>query len=392
MKSWSFFICLCAAIPAGIAQTRLPLIHSGSEKAIIIDGKYVKTDWQFDPNANQDTYYVNVPRADSRVIFRTDQAELKFKTRFGREYNFLVVLNNKDTCHICISAKDGPAVRQAVTGHSYPDTIPFMLKGARVYLAGKLNGDHAVTIQLDFGAGGAIVNKMVSEQLALQFDGKTMTSNTQGLNEARASTHNRLEIGHQQWTNLPFTEVGNMQMGEDVIIGNGLFRDKVIELDYDNKVLIVYNNLPSKAKKYRVQPVYYEQDRPKFEATIMQNNQPFNFWFLFDTGRDGTMLIGKDFTGQSDNWNKLQALMVLPDGRKIVRLDAVISGQKIKDIVTNAADPVNAASRPTLIGNQVLNHFNVILDNPRGLLYLKPNGRWKEPYSNYDDYLKTIKK
>jgi hypothetical protein len=90
------------------------------------------------------------------------------------------------------------------------------------------------------------------------------------------------------------------------------------------------------------------------------------------------MLIGEDLTGQDDNWNKLQAFQML-NGRKTVRLDATIGGQAIKDIVTNAADPAKPGGRSTLFGNQVLNHFNMILDNKRGLLYLKSNSRTNEP-------------
>ena len=392
MKTLSFLFCFWAALPIGFAQTRLPVIHSGTYNASIMDGKHVKTDWHLDPKTKPDIYYVNIPRMNSKVIFATDKEKLSFNTRFGRDYDFLIVVNNKDTCQIRISAKDEPTVMRAGGDQPYPDTIPFMLRGSRAYLAGRLNREHPVTIQFDLGAGGTVVNKLVSGKLALQFDSKTSISNTQGTAEARTSSGNTLEIGSLKWQNLPFTEVGNMKPGEDIIVGNGLFRDKIIELDYDRKLMIVSEKLPKKTKDCTVQPVYYEQNRPKFEVTIRHNNQPFSFWFLFDTGRDGTMLIGKDFTGQNNNWNKLLPLTTLDDGRKIVRLDATIGGQEFKDIVTNAADPGNAASRPTLFGNQVLNHFNMILDNPKGLLYLKPNSRKNEPYANYDEYLKTIKK
>jgi hypothetical protein len=104
------------------------------------------------------------------------------------------------------------------------------------------------------------------------------------------------------------------------------------------------------------------------------------------------MRIGQDFTRQNDNWNKLQPLMTLPDGRKIIRLDATIAGVEFKDIVTNAADPANPARRGTLFGSEILNHFNIILDNIKGMLYLKPNSRANEPYSNYSNYLDEVPK
>jgi hypothetical protein len=249
-----------------------------------------------------------------------------------------------------------------------------------------------VIIQFDLGAGGTVVNKMVTDKLALKFNSKTIVKNSQGMNEARNSLGNTLNIGNMQWINLPIAEVGNMDKGEDIIIGNYLFREKVIELDYDRKLMIVSDKLPEKAVGYKMQPVVYASNGPKFEVTIRHNQTSFTFWFGFDTGRDGTMRIGQDFTRQNDNWNKLQALTTLDDGRKIIRLDATIGGVEIRDIVTNATDPHSTTYRSTIFGNQLLNHFNMILDNPEGMLYLTPNGRSNEPYSSYADYLKMIRK
>ena len=379
---------LATAAGAFAQSSKLPMLAASTREAIITDGQHVRLNWQCDPNADPDIYYVNVPREKSKVTFRTDKGELSFSTRFGKDYDFSIVVNGSDKCHIRISAKDDPkSVRYAQSRHSFPDTIPFVLNGSRVYLAGKLNGNYPVNIQLDLGAGTSVINKSVSEKFALHFDSKTMVSNTQGVAEARTSLRNTLEIGNLLWKDLSFTEVGNMHPEEDLIIGNSLFRNKVIELDYDHKLLTVYDKLPGKAKTYHVQPVFYEQNRPRFEAAFTQNDQTFDFWFLFDTGRDGTMLIGEDFTGQDDNWNKLQAFQML-NGRKIVRLDAMIAGQTIKDIATNAADPAKPAGRSTLFGNQVLNHFNMILDNKKGLLYLQPNSRSNAPYSRYKPDLK----
>ena len=178
-----------------------------------------------------------------------------------------------------------------------------------------------------------------------------------------------------------------MQQQEDLIIGNGLFRNKIIEINYDKNEVIIHRKLPLKVKSDNRQPVYYEQNRPKFEAEFIHEGKKYNFWFLFDTGRDGTMLIGEDFTGKNNNWKDLNELMMI-NGRKIVRIDAIIAGEKITDIVTNAADPTNPQGRPTLFGNQILSHFNVILDNRKGNIYLKPNSRKNEPYSDYQSYLK----
>ncbi|MDQ6477273.1 hypothetical protein [Dyadobacter sp. LHD-138] len=150
---------------------------------------------------------------------------------------------------------------------------------------------------------------------------------------------NRLNTGVINWSGVPLTEVGNMQPYEDFIIENGFFRNPVIEIDYDKKEFIAHKKVPAKAATYTKLPVFYEQNRPKFKADITHNGKNYSFWFLFDTGRDGSMLLGEDFTSKNSHWQELQPLTII-NGRKIVRLDATIAGI-VKDTATLTNYPQN---------------------------------------------------
>lgn len=390
IKKLLLMACYFGLSTAVIAQSKLPLIRATNEKTIITDGENVKIEWKLDPTLKPDIYFVNVPSTKSKVSLKTNQDEISFQTKPGKNYDFIVLLNEKDSCHVRIASCPPPASGIMNFESKLPKSIPFSLIGSRVYFKGKLNG-RPVNIQLDLGAGTNVINKLVSDSLGLAFSHSTLVSNTEGENEQRTSIDNELKIGDIGWSGISVTEVGNMQSYEDMIIGNGLFRNKIIDIDYDRNIFTIHDKLPSKAKTYFKQPVYYEQNRPKFEIELIHNGKKYDSWFLFDTGRDGTMLIGEDFTSQKNNWQELDELMMIK-GRKIVRLDAVIAGQKITDIVTNAADPDKPQGRPSLVGNQLLNHFNVILDNKNGIIYLKPNNRTNEPYSDYNGYLKEVTK
>lgn len=374
----------------GIAQIKTSLIRATNEKVLIADGENLKMDWKLNPQVKPDIYYVNIPSRKSRVILTTDQDEISFETKPGENYDVIVLLNERDSCHIRISSVHSPTSVVMEPQVAFPKSVPFTLIGSRIYFKGDLNGK-PVNIQLDLGAGINVINKSALDKLDLKFSKSTLVSNTDGVNEARTSINNGLKIGSLNWSGVVVTEVGNMQPYEDMIIGNGLFRDKIIEIDYERMEFTIYDKLPAKAKFYAKQPVYFEQDRPKFKAEFVQNGNTYSFWFLFDTGRDGSMLIGEDFTGINDHWEKLNELRMIK-GRKIVRLDAIIAGQKIKDVVTNAANPDNPQGRPSLFGNQILNHFNVILDNKNGVLYLKSNNRKDESYSDYKSYLNEAAK
>jgi hypothetical protein len=371
------------------SQKGTPVIKATSEKTSITDGKNFKMDWRLEPGTKPDIYYVNIPAKKSIVQFQTDKEKLTIRTKPGKVYDFIVLLNETDSCYIQISSALPPDLPQTETSISAPVHFPFNLIGSKIFFDGRVNGKNGV-IELDLGAGTSVVNRNVSGKFDLDFTSHKIVSNTDGVNKERTSPGNRLTIGSVEWKDVPLTEVGNMKLFEDIIIGNGFFRDKIIEINYDTKQFTIHETLPA-IKGYQKLPVYYEQNRPKFEAEFVHNNKKYKFWFLFDSGRDGTMLIGEDFTSIDKNWDELQPLTIINE-RKIIRLDASIAGIQFKDIVTNAANPSKPNGRPSLFGNQILNHFNVILDNKNGFIYLKPNSRTKEPYFNYESYLKEMSK
>jgi len=381
-------ILLILGVNFSYAQQKIRTIKSTSTKTWINDGAHVKMDWRLEPEAHPDIYYVNLPSQKSVIKFKTDQEQLNILTKPGKKYDFVVLLNGKDSCHIQISSTLPPDVSTLKTKATYPVRIPFKLLNSKIFFEGQIN-DKNVLLQFDLGAGTSVVNKKSSDKIGLEFSSYKMVSNTHGVNKERTSLDNQLTISDLQWNGIPLTEVGNMDDFEDIIIGNGFFRDKIIGIDYDKNEFTIYDELPKQAKDYKKMPVYYVQNRPMFKADIFHNNKRYQAWFLFDTGRNGSMLIGNDFTGLENNWADLQPLTVV-NGRKIIRLDALIAGVGFKDIVTNASNPAIPNNKASLFGNQILKHFNVILDNKTGTLYLKANSLCNEPYFNYDSYLKQM--
>jgi Aspartyl protease len=372
------------------AQKTIRTITSGSDKAWISDGKNVKMDWHLEPNARPDIYYVNIPSKKSIIKFKTDNDQLTIRTQPGKKYDFVVLLNSKDSCHIQIASVLPPDLSDLKNSSSYPTRLPFKLINSKIFFDGQINGKN-VLIQFDLGAGTSVVNRNSSEKIGLEFSSHKIVSNTNGVNKEKTSLHNILKINSLEWKEIPLTEVGNMETFEDIIIGNELFRNKIIGIDYDKLEFTIYESLPNAAGDYEKAPVFYVQNRPMFEVKFMHNTKKYDFWFIFDTGRDGSMLLGNDFTQLNNNWENLQPLTMI-NGRKIIRLDAFIAGLEFKDIVTNASNPALPNGKASLFGNQVLKHFNVILDNTTGTLYLKSNGLVNEPYFNYQSYLKEMSK
>ena len=214
-----------------------------------------------------------------------------------------------------------------------------------------------------------------------------MVQNTDGLNEEPRSSNNTLELTGLKWDHMPLVQVRNLDKEDDMIIGNSLFGDKVIEIDYDKKILIVHHQFLKDLKHYYTRhEVIFDQHRPKIQTSITINGKQYTDWFLFDTGRDGTMLIGEEFVSQFNLWDKFETLFSMGSKKVIIIPSVKLGDLTFRDIVTNARNPAHPNSKQSLLGNEILNHFNVILDNPNGIMYLKPNTLQHGQYATYAEF------
>jgi hypothetical protein len=78
------------------AQQKLPVIKATSKKADIRDGKvFKKANWTILPEVKPDIYSAS----GKKVTFYTDQDSISFKVKPNHEYNFIILLNGKDSAY-----------------------------------------------------------------------------------------------------------------------------------------------------------------------------------------------------------------------------------------------------------------------------------------------------
>lgn len=369
------------------AQNKLPVIHSGIKSISIRDGRDLsKNTWNLNPESKPDVYFTQVPRGNRKITFITDKDSISFVTSFGKTYDFIVLLNGKDSCLTRISANYEGLISPASISTRQQlqrDTLPFFMKNSRIYFRGKLNGKKDFVMMFDFGAGMTCLNKKSAGRSGANFDGTISVSNTSGTNDEPSASSNSIEIAGLRWDHVPLVQVSNMDQDEDMIIGNTLLRDKIVEIDYEKKIMILTDQVKKDLSGYSAHHVMYYQQRPRFEVDVKIGNKFYPFHFLFDTGRDGTMLIGDDFTNTYGLWDKYQTIITLGRKKIVVIPEVKIGNRVFKEIVTNVNDPKHPNAKQSLLGNEVLNQFNVVLDNHNGVIYLKPNMLQNEDYSTY---------
>ncbi len=87
------------------AQQTLPILRSNSNTLSIRDGKiYRQHTWKLDPKAKPDIYYTGLPQKETKITFISDVDSISFDVKYGKTYDFIVLLKHKDTCYTRISA------------------------------------------------------------------------------------------------------------------------------------------------------------------------------------------------------------------------------------------------------------------------------------------------
>ena len=97
-------LCVLFILVNQISFAQQPIIKATSKKVDVKDGEiYQKGAWNLSPEVKSDVYYAMEPINQKRIIFYTDIDSISFDIKPGNIYDFIILLNNKDTCYTRIS-------------------------------------------------------------------------------------------------------------------------------------------------------------------------------------------------------------------------------------------------------------------------------------------------
>ncbi len=359
----------------GIQAQQPAIIRAQSKDLVIQDGSHTIRG-VIVPEANPDVYWVEMPKKGQRISIYTDTDSIVWISKFGQNYDFIILLNDRDSCRLRISAQPRPTNGPKNCALDGRDTIPFELRNNRIFLKGKINGRSDVLVQFDLGAGATNINHHSTDKIPIKFDTETYLVNSQGGNKARASTKNTLEIGHLTWENEYLVETKNMERWEDAIVGNTLFLDKYLEIDYDNKRLIVHEKMPAIDSGYTKHGMFLDGGvRPCMQFSIGVHDKTYTHWYVFDTGNTSNGRLSKTVTSIPAIYDNITKLIGLSHHKVGILPQLIVNGYVFKDLIFTLEKPQSTvpAGELGIIGNAILNRFNVLIDNEQGFIYLKPN-------------------
>ncbi|WP_173003201.1 aspartyl protease family protein [Chitinophaga sp. SYP-B3965] len=375
---WAGSLLLLLSQPL-IAQ--LPIIKATSTSVNIKDGDlFRKGIWDLSPSTRPDRFYPIGPKRERKMTFYTDIDSISFQVKPGNTYDFIILLNGKDSCYTQICWPD------PVKYIPSRDTIPFKLgTDNRIHFTGRINNSEDIDFMFDTGAYGIILSSSGRNKVNMTFDGIYKGLGYGGSYADSTSKHNKLSIAKLKWDNV--TVAYNERESSPGVIGFKIFENKIIEINYDQQFMVIHG------AAFPIPPGYTQMDMqmrgrlPYIKVTL---NDHITDWFCFDTGNAGCLSLDDEFSIEHDLY---AALEKIGDGvakgagpnaiKNVVALlpSLQIGEHTLAAIPTHLELPSRAENISFgLIGNEVLNRFNTIIDYQNSYIYLSPNALIKAPF------------
>ncbi len=180
------------------------------------------------------------------------------------------------------------------------------------------------------------------------------------------------------------------------IIGSDMFRNYEVKINYRNRTIQLYKNNThtKKTRGFKKMDMAVQKSKPYIVCrTILENGTELDLKLLIDTGASTAMLLDT----KSDSSLTLPS-QIIP-GNLGFGMGGVMEGyvgrvpflgigdKQLQNVVchfqeiTPLSDSLSIIFRHGLIGNHILDRFDVIFDYPDQKFYLKPTRKWKRQFS-----------
>ena len=372
-------------------QVHLPVLHSHTRQLSIWDGAfYASNAWTLSPETKPDVYTADRTRESKWVTFYTDSDSLRTEVRPGSIFDFIILLNGKDTCYTRIASAVQALPKKPASFHS--DTIPFSLT-AYNSIAVKAILDNRDTLNLHFDIGS--FDFRITKD-ALRSKTHLLNQQTDFLAGKAPPAYNRLapvgtlQLGTYEFKNPEVLATTATAHGMDGRFGYNLFEGKCVEINYSKNILIIHTALPKELSGYTRFPLRFIRSFACMEAELVVQGKRSTGSFLLDTGSDQAMILDSSWLARQSIPEPLQVLRVstVSDPRGVIYQTKTVCVPEINldshrlinvpALLLGSRNPVGF--EVNYLGNDVLKRFDTILDLQHDVLYLKPNPLMRRGY------------
>ena len=282
--------------------------------------------------------------------------------------------------------------------------IPFQLTSYNnLSIQAILNGKDTVHLMFHTAANALTLSEDAVKQMkSIQFVSTTDSVKSWGgqANSSRYSSKNQIQIGSLSWDNQAIWEnqfSGQYTQGK---FGMDLFKNWVVEIDYDKSVILLHKVLPSKIKDFQKSKLYTNDEMFFIEAACSIQDSVFQERFLIHSGYSGALLINDQFAQLHQFGKKLSIVgeKKLKDsfGNTIVSKQArlpllFIADNTLSNVPVGFFEGSLGRQPYSIIGGDLLKQFNIVIDAQRQFIYLKPNSLFHtEQQTNSNPFGKAL--
>ncbi|MEN0050955.1 MAG: hypothetical protein AAF806_28075 [Bacteroidota bacterium] len=258
-----------------------------------------------------------------------------------------------------------------------PDTLSFyMTEANNIIFQAVLNEND--TLDLYFDTGGT---ELVLKQDVIEDNDYTTL---EGIHSC--------SLDQVHWDSLTIFPARIGPKEADGHFGWNLFEGKIVELDYEKKIMIVHSSIPDDLEDYAKLKIEYINTLFCINSSIQVGESKFTNRYLFDLGFQRSVVLDKNLRQKS---NFPDTLTVIKESRlknsagkefinRVVEVDKICFDRYCANQV-----PVQLLSTPNparfethILGGELLKRFNTILDFQNGFVYMKPNSLLSLPYKD----------
>jgi predicted aspartyl protease len=274
--------------------------------------------------------------------------------------------------------------------------IPIELDGNIILMRVSVNKSRPLKFIFDTGASASVVSPEIASELGLKSQGEVQGTATGGsitasIIEGVTFDVQGVEVSNQMIAAVSFGATPCFPF--DGIIGFDFINSFVVELDYENKMMNLYDPRSYHNAGVGKRVTLMLEDRtPLVETQLtLASHAPVMARLQIDTGGDGTVILNSPFVVKHKLLSR--RLKTIPDrgvgvggeeARVLGRAKSIKIGQSV------FANPLVSFSSPTegsgedendgIIGGEILRRFKVILNYSRKEMILKSNRHINEPY------------
>lgn len=290
-------------------------------------------------------------------------------------------------------------------GKAQSTTVRFEMVDDHIVLPVRVNGSEPLSFVLDSGAGASVIFESHHTQvLPLEFSGELPVSGvgTGPAPTAQIIKDTELKVGDLslQGLSLVYLKLSEVTLFEnldevyfDGVIGAPFFERFVTEIDYDRQTIRFsepdseFSDSVRQDSGWDSLPLEIEFGVPYLTTTVSTTSeQPISVKLLVDTGYRGPISLTTDTPRQIELPPEYysvvsQGLSGDVESRVSTARSFRLGRYELNDFATSYSISGGESENDSdgIIGNEVLNHFNLMFDYPNNRLYFKPNQRFGQP-------------